>query len=449
MVLLDVVYNHFGPDGNYLPVYAPQFFTDRHKTPWGAAINFDGPRSRAVRDFVIHNALYWVEQYHMDGLRLDAVHAILDDSPVHILEELAARLRQAAGNRRIHLVLENEKNEARWLERNMAGRPALYTAQWNDDVHHVLHTAVTGEDQGYYGEYCGDTEKLGRALAEGFAFQGEMMGYRKAPRGEPSTHLPTTAFVAFLQNHDQIGNRAFGDRIAAIATAGALRAVNAVYLLLPQIPMLFMGEEWGTSQPFPFFCDFGRELAEAVRQGRREEFSRFPEFQDPARREKIPDPQSQQTFEAGKLRWEELNDPVHREWLDWYWKILVTRREAIVPLLEQMKHGGKHEVVGAGAVVVRWQCGASGDLVLAANLSGVTVTGFPPVSSSLLWQEGNFEDGGRTLHSWTVLWSMNASGKHQPDSHASGSVASPNHRAGRVGERSGPSELVPATGAPA
>ena len=409
MVLLDVVYNHFGPDGNYLSVYAPPFFTDRHKTPWGAAINFDGPQSRPVRDFVIHNALYWIEEFHVDGLRLDAVHAIPDDSPKHILQELAQRVREAAGDRQVHLVLENEKNEARWLGRDMTGKASLFTAQWNDDVHHVLHTALTGEDQGYYAAYQGDTEKLGRALAEGFAFQGEMMAYRDAPRGEASAHLPTTAFVAFLQNHDQIGNRAFGDRISATASVEALRAANAVYLLLPQVPMLFMGEEWGTRRPFPFFCDFGPDLAEAVRKGRREEFSRFPEFQDPKKREKIPDPQSPGTFESGKLDWEELKEPSHREWLDWYRRILLKRREAIVPLLRNIEHGGQYEVLGTGAVVVRWQCGDSGDLVLAANLSGTTVTGFPRLASSLIWQEGDFEDGGRTLRSWTVLWSLDSS----------------------------------------
>src|SRR6202035_2870132 len=177
MVLLDVVYNHFGPDGNYLPLYAPAFFTDRHQTPWGAGVNFDGPESKAVREFIIHNALYWIEEFHLDGLRLDAVHAILDDSPCDLLDELAERVR-AACPREVHLVLENEENQSRRLAREADGRTLHYTAQWNDDVHHVLHVAATGERQGYYAEYVGDTAKLGRALAEGFAYQGEMMHYR-------------------------------------------------------------------------------------------------------------------------------------------------------------------------------------------------------------------------------------------------------------------------------
>ena len=288
MVLLDVVYNHFGPEGSFLKAIAPQFFTERYKTPWGEAINMDGDGSGPVREYFIHNALYWIEEFHFDGLRFDAVHAILDDSPRHLLEELAERVRSAFPGDHVHLILENEENQASRLARDSTGRPRWYTAQWNDDLHHVLHVAVTGELAGYYGDYIGRPEKLGRALAEGFAFQGEVMPYRGGPRGEPSGALPPTAFVAFAQNHDQVGNRAFGDRLSAIASPEAVRAVGAVYLLLPQIPMLFMGEEWGAAQPFPFFCDFGPDLAQAVRKGRREEFARFPEFEDPAVRERIP-----------------------------------------------------------------------------------------------------------------------------------------------------------------
>ena len=316
MVLLDVVYNHFGPEGAYIHPIAPQTFTDRHKTPWGAAINFDGPDSGPVREFVIHNALYWIEEFHLDGLRLDAVHAILDDSPKHLLEELAERVRAAAPDRHIHLILENEENQAERLVRDENGEPRWYTAQWNDDVHHVLHVAASGETKGYYADYKGDTEKLGRALAEGFAFQGELMPYRGRPRGAPSADLPPTAFVAFIQNHDQVGNRAFGDRVTDFAPAEAVRAIAAVYLLLPQIPMLFMGEEWGAAQPFPFFCDFGPELADAVRKGRREEFARFPEFQDPATRERIPDPMAEETFASAKLDWDDIERAPHSGWLD-------------------------------------------------------------------------------------------------------------------------------------
>jgi malto-oligosyltrehalose trehalohydrolase len=352
MVLLDVVYNHFGPDGNYLKSYASPFFTGRHHTPWGDAINYDGCESRPDRDFAIHNALYWVSEFNLDGLRLDAVHAIIDDSDLHLLEELASAIRASVqGDRFIHLLLENEENEAHRVERADDGAPRYFTGQWNDDLHHVLHTAASGERTGYYAEYANDTEKLGRALAEGFSFQGEMMRYRGKARGEPSAHLPPTAFVSFIQNHDQVGNRAFGDRLTHTVAPEAVRAIAATYLLCPQIPMLFMGEEWAASQPFPFFCDFGPELADAVRTGRRNEFAKFPEFQDPAQRERIPDPTADATFESAKLDWEEANSRVKAEWLHWYCKILSTRHADIISRLwPGRSQGGTYKVLGQGAV---------------------------------------------------------------------------------------------------
>lgn len=407
MVMLDCVYNHFGPEGNYLPVYAPAFFTDRHKTPWGAAVNYDGPHSAPVRQFVIENALYWINEYHLDGLRLDAVHAIIDDSPKHILAELAERVRASAPERHIHLVLENEENLASRLTRAEDGSVRQFTAQWNDDVHHVLHVAATGEDSGYYVEYKGDTNKLARALAEGFAFQGEMMKYRGHARGEPSAGLPPTAFVAFIQNHDQVGNRAFGDRIGNIAPEAAVRAIAAIYLLLPQIPMLFMGEEWNSGQPFPFFCDFHGELADAVRKGRREEFKRFPEFQDESMRERIPDPQAEETFRSAKLDWDARGKQPHSGWLEHYASLLKLRREAIVPLIPSIKgHAATHRVIGDGCITVDWKAGEAGGgtLSLAANLSGEPVGGFPPARGRVLLLEGQAGDDG-TFGPWTVRWS--------------------------------------------
>ena len=417
MALLDVVYNHFGPEGAYIHPVAPQTFTDRYKTPWGAAINFDGPDSAPVREFVIHNALYWIEEFHLDGLRLDAVHAILDDSPKHLLEELAERVRAAAPGRHIHLILENEENRAERLVRDENGEPRWYTAQWNDDVHHVLHVAASGETKGYYADYKGDTEKLGRALAEGFAFQGELMPYRGRPRGAPSAELPPTAFVAFIQNHDQVGNRACGDRVTDFAPAEAVRAVAAIYLLLPQIPMLFMGEEWGAAQPFPFFCDFGAELADAVRRGRREEFARFPEFQDPAMRERIPDPMAEVTFAAAKLDWEEIERAPHSGWLNWYRRALAIRRAEIVPRLPAIQGGGRYEVLGDGAVLVRWAIGGGETLVLAANLAATPSAGFPAEPGHVLWQEGEAGHDG-TFDPWTVRWSVEEGLRHEPASSA-------------------------------
>jgi malto-oligosyltrehalose trehalohydrolase len=405
MVLVDVVYNHFGPEGAYIYPIARQTFTDRHKTPWGAAINFDGPESGPVREFVIHNALYWIEEFHFDGLRLDAVHAILDDSRRHLLEELAERVRVAAPGHHTHLILENEENQAKRLTRDENGQPRWYTAQWNDDVHHGLHVAASGETKGYYADYKGDTEKLGRALAEGFAFQGELMPYRGRPRGEPSANLPPTAFVVFIQNHDQVGNRAFGDRVTDFASTAAVRAIAAVYLLLPQIPMLFMGEEWGAIQPFPFFCDFAPNLADAVRKGRRDEFARFPEFQDPKTRERIPDPMAEETFASAKLGWEDIARAPHAGWLDWYRRVLATRHAEIVPILAGIREAGRYEVLGDGAVVVRWRLGEDGVLVLAANLADLPAPGFPTGSGRELWREGKASADG-TFGPWTVRWSI-------------------------------------------
>jgi malto-oligosyltrehalose trehalohydrolase len=414
MVILDVVYNHFGPEGNYLNAYARQFFTERHKTPWGPAINYDGPDSRPVRDFMIHNALYWLEEYHFDGLRLDAVHAIIDDSPTHILAELGARVRaEFVDQRHIHLVLENEENEAHWLERAPGAEPLTFTAQWNDDAHHVLHTAATGENAGYYMDYRRDPEKLARALAEGFAFQGQMMEYRGEPRGEPCRHLPPTAFVSFIQNHDQVGNRAFGDRLTAIAPPEAVRAIAAIHLLAPQIPMLFMGEEWAAAQPFPFFCDFGAELGEAVRNGRREEFAKFPEFQDEGARERIPDPISENTFRSAQLAWDDQSRQPHAGWLDWYRRVLDVRHREVVPRLPDIAAAGEYEVLGEGAVRINWRLGEAGRLSLLANLSETSLNTEVPAGRTL-WREGETKPDG--LGPWSVIWTIDCGGSR--DDHA-------------------------------
>jgi maltooligosyltrehalose trehalohydrolase len=402
MVLLDVVYNHFGPEGNYLSLYAPQFFNERHHTPWGAAINYDAPGSRVVRDYFIHNALYWLREYHLDGLRLDAVHAIADDGQPAILEELARRVRAGQLMRPVHLVLENEHNEARWLRRSGTGAPLLYDAQWNDDVHHVLHVAASGEREGYYADYQPDDgTQLGRALTQGFVFQGESMSYRGSARGEPSAHLPPTAFVAFTQNHDQIGNRACGERLGALVPAGPLRAVTAVCLLIPQIPMLFMGEEWDSARPFLFFCDFGGELGESVRRGRRAEFARFAAFADAAARARIPDPQAESTFLASKLDWEHLAEPRHAAVLAWYRRLLAVRSRHIAPLLPRLAHAGEYLALGPGAVSACWRSGDGAVLTLAANLRGQATSGFPPSPGRLLWQEGAASAAG-TLPAWSV-----------------------------------------------
>jgi maltooligosyltrehalose trehalohydrolase len=402
MVFLDVVYNHFGPDGNYLGLYAP-FFTEHHQTPWGAAIDFDGPASRAVRAFFIENALYWLEEYHMDGLRLDAVHAIEDDSPTDILAELAARVRtQFAATRLVHLVLENDDNEARYL--GCGG----YDAQWNDDLHHALHCAMTGEGSGYYADYAADpVAAIGRALTGGFAYQGEPSPYRGGrPRGEPSGHLPPTAFVGFLQNHDQVGNRAFGERIGALADEDILRVAVAILLLAPSPPLLFMGEEWRCSRPFLYFCDFGDGLADAVREGRRREFARFDAFRDEAARARIPDPNAEDTFRRSILDWSERDQPGHRGWYDAYRQLLTIRQSEIVPRLPGMDGAADaFERIGDRGLLCRWTLGDGSILHLRANLGAAPGPAAPLVEEGRLlnrWPGG----AGDVAPAWSAAWRL-------------------------------------------
>lgn len=405
MVLLDVVYNHFGPEGNYIGRYAPQFFTQRHTTPWGAAINFDGRDSRPVRDFFIDNAVYWLSDFRFDGLRLDAVHHLVDDSAQHLLTELAATVRARFAQRHVHLVLENEENEASRLTRDEAGRPCQYTAQWNDDLHHVIHTAITREGHGYYGDYIGSDAKLMRALAEGFAFQGEVMQCRGTPRGEPSAALPSSAFVAFLQNHDQIGNRAFGERLSEIAPREGILAASAVYLLLPQIPMIFMGEEWNAREPFTFFCDFSGELAKAIRDGRRREFAAFPAFRERHGNRQIPDPDDVRTFAAAKLDWSAVEHGEGVAWCDRYRRLLEIRRREIVPRIPHIRSGQTRAVrLGQATVRVTWRLGADEELELFANLSPNAVKGVDVPKGEVLWVENATLDALGA--SWSVCWSI-------------------------------------------
>jgi malto-oligosyltrehalose trehalohydrolase len=417
MVFLDVVYNHFGPEGNYLHLYAPQFFTERHQTPWGAGINFDGEQSATVREFFVHNALYWLEEYRFDGLRLDAAHAIADDSETHILAQLADAVAAGPGReRQVHLVLENDANEAHRLRRVGAG-PVRYVAQWNDDFHHAAHVLLTGERDGYYADYA-DTpvRHLGRCLAEGFAYQGENSEFRNgSPRGEASRELPPTAFVHLLQNHDQVGNRAFGERLHQLTSPDALRAASALLLLAPSPPLLFMGQELAADSPFLFFCDFDPDLADAVTRGRRREFARFARFADEAAQQAIPDPNDPSTFARSRLDWSALDTPQHRRWRDFHRDLLALRRTEIVPRLAGIAgHAGAYTVVGETGLMVRWQLGDGSGLSLAANLgddelrhpdlaalltcvSPLRVLHLQPASATPALAEGR-------LPPWTVGW---------------------------------------------
>jgi malto-oligosyltrehalose trehalohydrolase len=369
-VMLDVVYNHFGPEGNYLGMYSPQFFTDRHHTPWGAAINFDGEQARPVRDFFINNTLYWLEEYHFDGLRFDAVHAIVDDSKQHIMSEIAETARTyAGGDRNIYLVLENGANQARFL--GAPGRSNKCDAQWDDDVHHCLHTILTGETDGYYMDYAEHPHaKLCRSLAEGFVYQGEYSRHENKERGERSSHLPPTAFVIFLQNHDQIGNRALGERLGHIVkNENALRAATAVLLLAPSPPMLFMGEEWNAPEPFPYFCDFEPELAAKVREGRKKEFQHFERFRDPAHSDSLPDPTMAATLKSARLDWSKLTLEGHEDWLDLYRRLLMIRQRDIVPLVPEIRFGACSKLEAGAAFAVDWALSEGSVLHLIANLA--------------------------------------------------------------------------------
>ncbi len=353
MVLLDVVYNHFGPDGNYLHAYAEAFFDEGTHTPWGAAIAFRRPE---VRAFFAQNALYWLNEYRFDGLRFDATHAI---EPQSALLDLAATIRAGVDHgRHVHLVLEHEGNRTSLLG---GGK---FDAQWADDAHHCLHVLLTGEQEGYYADYPDPAGKLARALAQGFVYQGEISPRGKR-RGEPSGGLPPSCFVFCLQNHDQIGNRAFGERLAQLADPEALRAAQALLLLAPQIPLLFMGEEYASRAPFLFFTDHTAELAHLVRDGRRKEFAHFAAFADEKRRAQIPDPNAPETFALS------VPDPADGDsrTLAQTRLLLTLRRRDLMARLPGTTSLGAGPV-GETGVLARWALGDGSELVIASNLGG-------------------------------------------------------------------------------
>ncbi|MBV8877989.1 MAG: malto-oligosyltrehalose trehalohydrolase, partial [Gammaproteobacteria bacterium] len=401
-VILDVVYNHFGPEGNYLHLYAPQFFDPQRHTPWGAALNFDGAGSRTVRDFFIHNALYWLEEFHIDGLRLDAVHAIYDRSDPHIVTELAAAARGAAGSERtIYLTLENLNNSATLL--GVEGAPDSCDAQWNDDAHHCLHVLLTGEQQDYYSDFA-DTPHalLCRALAEGFAYQGERSRFAGCTRGERSAHLPPSAFINFLQNHDQVGNRPGGERLGQlVADTAALRAATAVLLLAPAPPLLFMGEEWATPQPFPWFCDYEPQLLERVRAQRAREIPG------------APDPGAVSTWAAAQLDWSLLRESAHARVLTHYRRLLTIRQRDIVPLLPQLRAGRCTLAQRGVAFAVDWS-GKGHTLHLIANLAAAPAPLPAPAAGRVVFAT---HPGVRAilarneLPPWSVLWLLEQHGE--------------------------------------
>lgn len=371
-IYLDVVYNHFGPDGNFLHRYASAFFDAKKHSPWGAAIDFSQPH---VRDFFTQNALYWLLEYRFDGLRFDAAHQISDPD---WLDEMAAQVRACIEpDRHVHLMLENEHNQARHLrgyskalddDSPAPSRSGNFDAQWNDDGHNTLHVLLTGEQDSYYKNYGKEpAQKLARCLAEGFVYQGESSPtHQQRPRGTPSAHLPPYAFILFLQNHDQIGNRAFGERLTTLIDEENLRAAITLLLLSPQIPLLFMGDEWGTRTPFLFFTDFHDELATAVREGRRKEFAALPAFADAELRQRIPDPNAISTYAASVPDPTEKKLPQHARYYQLYRQLLALRHRVLVPHLPGCHSLGAH-AIGDAAVLAQWQLGDGSRLSIAVN----------------------------------------------------------------------------------
>ena len=362
-VILDVVYNHLGPSGNYLGRFAP-YFTDRYRTPWGDAVNYDGAASDEVRRYVIDNAVGWVRHYHVDALRLDAVHAIFDFSATHVLEELARAVHAAgaAMGKSVAVIAESDLNDPRLLHAPEAGGYGL-DAQWSDDVHHALHAVLTGERHGYYEDF-GPIAELARALERGWSYDGRFSPHRQRRHGRTTAGLDGTRFVAFLQNHDQIGNRACGERLAHVAGLARARVGAALLLTSPFVPLLFQGEEWAASAPFLYFTAHEDEaLACAVREGRKREFAAF------AWQGEVPDPQAADTIERSRLDWSELALASHADMLRWHQALIRLRRS--VPDLSDPRLERTRVVWSESA---RWLVVHRGDAAVACNLAAEAQT---------------------------------------------------------------------------
>jgi len=363
-VIFDVVYNHLGPSGNYLGEFGP-YFTDRYGTPWGEAVNLDGPDSDPVREFVVDNALMWLRDYHADGLRLDAVHAIVDTSATHILEELATRVDEleAELGRPKFLIAESDLNDPRTVRDRDRGGHGI-DAQWSDDFHHALHAVLTREEAGYYADF-GSLAQLAKALGQAFVYDGCFSPCRRRRHGRTPAGLPATRFLGYLQNHDQVGNRATGERSSMLMSADLLKVAAALVLLGPSVPMLFQGEEWGASTPFLYFTDHDDpELGRAVTEGRRREFASFG--WDPS---DVPDPQDPETFRRSKLDWDEVGVAQHAELLDWHRRLIALRRTT--PELTDGRFDRVEVDYDEGE---RWLVYTHGPVTVACNFSDKEVT---------------------------------------------------------------------------
>jgi maltooligosyltrehalose trehalohydrolase len=401
MVLLDVVYNHFGPEGNYIGQYFPDIVTRHYQTPWGQALNFDALHSERTRELIVNNAVYWIREFRMDGLRLDAVHAIFDSSSTHILDELAHAVRLAAGERRpVHLILESDDRVWHHLLRNKCLTPVSSTAQWNHDSQRLLALALTKNRTDEQDRE--DTLTLCRALTEGFT-SGPL--HHNAPAHAAELKIGPAGFTSFLQTHDVVGNRIRGERISDLVPAPVLRAIASVYLLAPQVPMLFMGEEWGASSPFPFFCDFSGDLRDAVRKGRLEQFATPEQRADPGFVASAPDPLAESTFLSAKLRWDEMEQEPHASLLRWYRNALAARRKHVLPHLNRLHStAGEFQVPGPRQLRVLWKL-SDIELSLEANLSSAPSSLFERPRGDVFWMEGNSPEQN-TLDAWSVRWSL-------------------------------------------
>ena len=361
-VVLDIVLNHFGPEGNYLPLLAPDFFHKERMTPWGAGIAYEVD---AARRYIVEAPLYWLQEYHLDGLRFDAIDQIEDTSSKHALIEIAERIRREIKDRPIHLTTEDSRNVTFLHPRDKQGNAPLYTSEWNDDFHNAIHVFATGETHAYYQDFAEVPEKLiARILTEGFAYQGEISPQTGQRRGVPSAAQPPVAFVDFIQNHDQVGNRAQGDRLITLAGSDRTKVLLATLLLSPHIPLMFMGEEYGETNPFLFFTDFHGDLANAVREGRAREFTGHAGHDD-----SVPDPNAEETFNRSKLDWSKLESEEGKAWLAFTQQLLALRQRHIVPLLASAGgHSGKVLKTAKGFIAVSWQF-PQGELSLALNIS--------------------------------------------------------------------------------
>jgi maltooligosyltrehalose trehalohydrolase len=370
-VIFDVVYNHAGPDGAYLARFSPYYFTTRHASPWGAGLDLDGPHSAHVRAFFSENALHWIHEYHGDGLRLDATHAIQDDSPRHFLAELSARVHDTTAGRHVHVIAEDHRNLAGMVTPVADGGWGL-DAVWADDFHHEVRRLLAGDRDGYYRDFTGTVPDIAETIRHGWFFAGQYSAHLGAPRGTDPSALEPQRFVVCLQNHDQIGNRALGERLHHQISWDAYRAATVLLLLGPQTPLLFMGQEWGATSPFLYFTDHLEPLGRLVTEGRRREFATFTAFADAEARSRIPDPQAAATFEASRLDWRERASEPHASLLRLYREVLSIRQRELMPANADDARSAR--ALDDDTLVVRRRCRNGDHAVLVVRLRGTGVS---------------------------------------------------------------------------